>query len=161
MQHWDNIYATKDTTAVSWFEEKPTLSIRLILQATRNKERGQVAIIDVGAGTSSLGACLLEEGLRNATLLDISATAINLAKANMKRAKEICWLVGDVTSYSFLPQSFDVWHDRAVFHFLLDRADRQNYVANAARALRDSGTLIIGTFASDGPIQCSNLHVQR
>ena len=157
-EHWDRVYETKGPQGISWFQERPLASLRLIKASAVRKEDG---IIDVGGGASSLAECLLFAGYRNLAVLDLSAAALSQAQARLeKRASEIMWIVDDVTK--FVPtKRFGLWHDRAVFHFLTKADDRKKYVANLSRTVAPNGRLIIATFAADGPIMCSGLNVMR
>jgi len=158
-EHWDAVYAaTPAETDVSWFQDNPVLSLELIEQARPDKD---AAIIDIGGGASRLADGLLERGFRRVTVLDISAAALDLAALRLgRRASEVRWIVEDVTEWE-PAQRFDIWHDRAAFHFLTGEADRAAYLARLKRALVPGGTAIIATFAPDGPEKCSGLAVQR
>ncbi len=154
--HWETVYATKAETSVSWYQEEPRLSLELI-RAVAPAEGGR--IIDVGGGASVLVDRLLELPFEEIAVLDISATALDRAKARLgERAERVRWVVADVTEVPELG-TFDVWHDRAVFHFLTDPADRRRYVELARKTVPEGGHLVIATFADDGPKQCSNLDV--
>ena len=156
--YWENIYTTKGETEVSWFQETPTLSLELmaLIGATRRS-----AIIDIGGGASRLVDSLVSEGYEEVTVLDLSAAALAAAKARIgDRANRVKWIVADVTTWE-PSQTYDVWHDRAAFHFLTDPADQIAYVDRLRRALRRGGHAIIGTFAPDGPEKCSGLPVAR
>jgi 2-polyprenyl-3-methyl-5-hydroxy-6-metoxy-1,4-benzoquinol methylase len=131
--HWDEVYTSRGETDVSWFQDNPALSLELIERA--RGERGtliggsDIRIIDVGGGASRLADGLLTRGFRDLTVLDISATALDLAALRLgRRASEVQWITADVTEWQ-PSRRFDVWHDRAVFHFLVDPADRAAYVA--------------------------------
>jgi SAM-dependent methyltransferase len=156
-EHWDTIYTTKAATEVSWYQPEPQVSLDLIEMASPAHGR----IIDVGGGASLLADRLLDASFQKIAVLDISEVALNRAKARMgERAKSVEWIVADVTSDLDLG-TFDVWHDRAVFHFLTDERDRRRYVELASRTLPVGGHLIVGTFALDGPPRCSGLEVCR
>jgi SAM-dependent methyltransferase len=156
--HWEDVYTTKDETAVSWFQDSATPSLELIAQAGRGKDTD---IIDIGGGASRLADGLLERGFRRVTVLDISQAAIDLASLRLgRRASEVQWITADVTQWP-PSRAFDIWHDRAAFHFLTDAADRAAYVARLNEALRPGGHAIIATFAVDGPEKCSGLPVNR
>jgi 2-polyprenyl-3-methyl-5-hydroxy-6-metoxy-1,4-benzoquinol methylase len=156
ISHWNQVYQTKPDAETSWFQDEPRLSMKLI---TSCAPRGG-KIIDIGGGSSVLGGRLVVAGF-DVTVLDVSAAAIERAKVrNGEAASQIRWMVADVTEIKSLSQ-FDVWHDRAVFHFLTDDDDRKKYTALAARSVLPGGHLVIGTFAIDGPEQCSGLPVQR
>ncbi|MDZ4755552.1 MAG: metalloregulator ArsR/SmtB family transcription factor [Phycisphaerae bacterium] len=154
--HWQQVYATKADPETSWFQEEATPSLDLVRAFAPKGGR----IIDVGGGASVLGGRLVAEGF-DATVLDISAGAIKRAKARIgKLARRAHWIVGDVTELGDIG-TFDVWHDRAVFHFLVDAGDQRKYVALAARSVRRGGHLVVATFARTGPEKCSGLAVER
>jgi SAM-dependent methyltransferase len=157
--HWEAVYTTtKDEADVSWFQDSPVPSLELIEQTRPSKD---AAIIDVGGGASRLADGLLERGFRRVTVLDISAAALDLAALRLgRRASEVQWIVDDVTAWE-PAQRFDIWHDRAAFHFLVEAADRAAYIARLKQALVPGGYAIIGSFAADGPETCSGLPVHR
>jgi SAM-dependent methyltransferase len=156
--HWEAVYTTRDETGVSWFQDNPLQSLELIEQTRPGKD---AAIIDIGGGASRLADGLLERGFRRVTVLDISAAALDLAALRLgRRASEVQWIVEDVTAWE-PAQRFDIWHDRAAFHFLVEPADRAAYIARLKQALVPGGYAIIATFASDGPERCSGLPVHR
>jgi SAM-dependent methyltransferase len=156
--HWENAYRSKSSTEVSWYTPHLAESLRLIQEVAKPEAR----IIDVGGGASTLVDDLLAAGYQNVTVLDISGAALELARERLgQRAQRVNWIRGDVTSVELASESFDVWHDRAVFHFLLDENERKKYVANLARSLVAGGCAIIGTFAPSGPERCSGLDVRR
>jgi trans-aconitate methyltransferase len=156
--HWETVYTTRDETAVSWFQDSPSPSLELIEQLEPGKDAG---VIDIGGGASRLVDALLDRGFRRPTVLDISQAALDLACLRLgRRASYAQWITDDVTQWE--PSGrFDIWHDRAAFHFLVDAPDRAAYVARLARALRPGGYAIIATFAPDGPDKCSGLPVYR
>jgi 2-polyprenyl-3-methyl-5-hydroxy-6-metoxy-1,4-benzoquinol methylase len=157
--HWEKIYGTKTPDGVSWYRPHLETSLALIEQAATNRS---AAIIDVGGGQSTLVDDLLARGYGNVTVLDISQTAID---ANKKRlgaaAGRVHWLVADITMAELAPAAYDVWHDRAVFHFLTSEADRAAYVRQVARAVKPGGHVIVSTFGPEGPTKCSGLEVVR
>ncbi len=156
--HWDEVYRENGSEDLSWFQEHPALSLELISAAAPDLD---ARIIDVGGGDSLLVDHLLEQGYRELTVLDISPSAIERAQSRLgTRADPVRWIVGDVLAMGALG-SFDVWHDRALFHFLIDRHRRQQYVAAATNAVVPQGAVIIATFARDGPTTCSSLAVRR
>jgi SAM-dependent methyltransferase len=156
--HWQNVYTTKRETEVSWFEENPAPSLDLI--ALIGAGRGS-AIIDIGGGASRLVDRLILQGYEDLTVLDVSAAPLAAAKARVgEKAEQVQWLVADATIWE-PTRVYDVWHDRAVFHFLTDAADQAAYLARLRRALRPGGHVIIGAFAPDGPEKCSGLPVAR
>jgi SAM-dependent methyltransferase len=156
--HWENVYRTKGEREVSWFQETPSVSLELIRStgATRRS-----AIVDIGGGASRLVDALVEEGHGSVTVLDLSESALAAAKARLgPAAARVTWIVADVVRWRPL-QRYDVWHDRAAFHFLTDAADRIAYVGCVREALQPGGHAIIATFALDGPERCSGLPVVR
>lgn len=156
-RHWDNAYVQKGETGVSWFEETPTVSLDLIKALQGPKE----SLIDVGGGASRLAAHALRLGFGHVAVLDLSAEAIARSQGAMgSEADRVEWIVANVTTWK-PGRRCDVWHDRAAFHFLTDKADRAAYVETLDTALSDAGHAIIATFALDGPERCSGLPVQR
>jgi SAM-dependent methyltransferase len=156
--HWERVYSTRGETGVSWYQAEPRLSLGLI--ASVAPARGG-RIIDVGGGASMLVDKLLDLPFREIAVLDLSETALGMAKARLgPRAERVHWVVADVTERPDLG-TFDVWHDRAVFHFLTDAEDRRKYVELARRTIPEGGHLIIASFADDGPKRCSDLDVCR
>ena len=157
--HWDRIYKEKAPDAVSWY--RPHLETSLDLIKKLAPERTS-AIIDVGGGESTLVDDLLAHGYHDITVLDISQTAI---EANRKRLAELSnhvkWIVGNITRIDFQPAVYDVWHDRAVFHFLTASNDRVAYVRQVAQAVKQGGHVIVSTFGPEGPTKCSGLNVVR
>ncbi len=157
-EHWNNVYQTKGPTDVSWFQRRADVSLALITASGLPKSDG---VIDVGGGASVLVDCLLDQGYSPLGILDISAAALNHARARLgNHADAIEWFVADVTSFN-PPHRFGLWHDRAVFHFLTAGEDRQAYVATLRKTLQPGGTAILSTFATDGPPKCSGLDVMR
>lgn len=155
--HWENIFTTKADDQVSWYQTRPQESLELIRLTGVNK---MAQIIDVGAGASNLVDCLLEDGFRNITVLDISSTALSHAKTRLgSRADEVTWKEADITKSELPPAYYDLWHDRAVFHFLTDPDDRREYVRAVNRSLKVGGHIIVASFALDGPSKCSGLDV--
>ena len=157
--HWENIYETKDATQVSWFQQHPELSFQFI-EHTGVDKAGK--IIDVGGGASTLVDDLLANGYENVTVLDISSAALQVAQQRLGRlASKVTWLVANITQVK-LPHSFyDVWHDRAVFHFLTLAEDRARYVKAVQHSVKTGGHVIVATFGIDGPQRCSGLEVVR
>jgi SAM-dependent methyltransferase len=156
--HWEKIYGERKPDEVSWFQEKPGLSLELIRLAKIPKN-GRV--IDVGGGASRLVDALLGEGFERVSVLDISARALALARERLgARSENANWIEADVTAYSPV-ETYDLWHDRAVFHFLTEEADRKKYVDCVRGALKPGGALVLGAFAPDGPEGCSGLPVRR
>lgn len=158
-EHWDRVYRTRQSNEVSWFQPRPTLSLELITGAGALPDS---AIIDIGGGDSTLVDALMESGFRQITVLDVAGAALARARARLgPLADDVTWRVADVTQAELPSAAYDLWHDRAVFHFLVDAEERRQYVNRASNALRSGGTLIISTFATDGPSRCSGLEVQR
>jgi 2-polyprenyl-3-methyl-5-hydroxy-6-metoxy-1,4-benzoquinol methylase len=156
--HWQKIYATKGEAELSWFQETPAPSLQLLALVGADRRS---AIIDVGGGASRLVDSLVLEGYEDVTVLDVSEAALAVAKARLAdKAARVEWIAADVTTWE-PSRSYDVWHDRAAFHFLVDPADQSAYVERLKRALRRGGCAIIGTFAPGGPEKCSGLPVMR
>jgi SAM-dependent methyltransferase len=156
--HWNRIYATKSSTDVSWYERSPITSLRLIQSLVSGSS---AAVIDAGGGASSLVDRLLGSGLADLTVVDISERALNQARLRLSdQASAVAFVVADVLTWE-PGRRYDIWHDRAVFHFLTYPADRDQYIDTACRAVRDGGVAVIGTFAEDGPTDCSGLSVSR
>ena len=158
LAHWQSVYREKGENQVSWFQETPAISLELI-RAVRPKFDS--AIVDIGGGASRLVDALVGQGYQDLTLLDVSENAISIAKLRLgERGAMVKSIVADVTQWE-PTRHYDLWHDRAAFHFLTEPADRTAYVERLARALRPGGHAIIGTFAMDGPERCSGLPVVR
>ncbi len=158
-QHWEDIYQAKDTAReVSWYQDIPKTSIDLIL-STRTDKNG--SIIDVGGGDSKLVDKLLELGFKNISVLDISAKALQKAKTRLGgKAELVAWIEADVLEFD-TESRFDVWHDRATFHFLTKKEDIANYVEIAGKLIKPAGYLIISTFSMNGPKKCSGLDITQ
>ena len=158
-QHWEQVYTTKASDSVSWFQEHADQSLALIHHTGVTKAS---AIIDVGGGASILVDNLTEEGYSDLTVLDISSAALDVAKQRLKKhAESIQWIVGDITKVDLVENRYDLWHDRAAFHFLTEPDDRQAYVERIMHSVRPNGHVIIATFSEDGPEKCSGLPVMR
>ena len=156
--HWDRVYATKGEAEVSWYQDSPATSLEMIRAANPKHD---AAIIDIGGGASRLVDALLQDGYRDVAVLDLSANALGAAKKRIGgAASTVDWIVADATSWQ-PAKTYDVWHDRAAFHFLTDPRDRAAYVERLRSALATDGHVIIATFAPDGPEKCSGLPVQR
>jgi len=156
--HWERIYKTKGLEKASWYQSVPTTSLELTAECELGPD---ASIIDVGGGDSLLTDHLLELGHRDLTVVDISETAIDSAKKRLgKKADQITWIVADAERF-FPPKSYDLWHDRATFHFLTDEGEAKRYVQTAQRYLNKGGCLIIGTFSEKGPDTCSGLPVKQ
>ncbi|MGO8754937.1 MAG: class I SAM-dependent methyltransferase [Gallionellaceae bacterium] len=157
--HWEKVYQTKPADQVSWFQEHAERSLQFIRNTGVAKDGH---IIDVGGGASTLVDDLLRDDYRNLTVLDISAAALQAAQKRLGQdAARVHWLEADITQIVFPEASVDVWHDRAVFHFLTDPQDRQRYVRAVLRAVKPGGHVIVATFAEDGPLSCSGLDIMR
>lgn len=158
-EHWENVYNTKATDTVSWFQEHAETSLNLIQSLSLGKN---AAIIDVGGGASTLVDDLLLAGYSHLSVLDLSAAAMEASKSRLRgKADEVTWFEADITQAELPENNFDIWHDRAVFHFLTKAEDRAAYVKTLLGSLRSGGHAIIATFAENGPIQCSGLPVMR
>lgn len=157
--HWEHVYSSKDFDSVSWYTPHLAESLRLIQQLCPNKAS---AIVDVGGGESTLVDDLLQDRYTDLTVLDISGTAIEFTKHRLgKQADQVSWHVGDIAGYDFGDKRFDLWHDRAVFHFLTDRGSQQSYVETVRRFVKPGGYVLMATFGPEGPLQCSGLDVVR
>ncbi len=157
--HWESVYGAKQPTEVSWYRPHLDLSLRLIEEAAPRRD---AAIIDVGGGESTLVDDVLDRGYTDVTVLDIAAAALDVARKRLRdRQRCVEWLCGDITAVALAARRYDVWHDRAVFHFLTQAADRAAYVRQVARALKPGGHVLVATFGPEGPVQCSGLDVVR
>ncbi len=158
-EHWEHVYRTKGAEEVSWFQAEARLSRQLIEALSPDRH---AAIVDIGAGASTLVDALSAAGYDALTVLDLSAAALQIARARLgPRASNVEWMAADVLDASLPAQGFDVWHDRAVFHFLTTEQDRSRYVQQVQHAVRPGGLVIVATFAEDGPTRCSGLDVAR
>jgi trans-aconitate methyltransferase len=156
-EHWNTLYATKAVDEASWFQKSPATSLQLISSVASPGS----AIIDVGAGTSTLADALLDAGWSDVTVLDVSTAALEAVTRRLgERQRDVSFIAADVASWRPL-RRYRVWHDRAVFHFLVDPQDHQRYVATATNAVQPEGAVVIGTFAADGPTRCSGLPTAR
>lgn len=154
---WEDVYQGKEEAETSWYEDRPQVSLDLIAATGADKD---AAIVDVGAGASRLVDCLLEQGFHRITVLDLSETALGKARARLPEDAPVEWVVANILDWH--PSGpFDVWHDRAAFHFLTKAADQDAYLRVMDRALMPGGHAIIGTFAPNGPEKCSGLAVAR
>ena len=157
--HWEKVYSTKATDAVSWFQPHADFSVGLIKATGISRE---AAIIDVGGGASTLVDDLLTIGYTNLTVLDLSAAALAAARIRLgSMAANVRWIEADITQANLPVHQFDIWHDRAVFHFLTTSEDRAAYVQAVFHSVKPGGHVIVATFAEDGPNQCSGLPVMR
>lgn len=157
--HWENIYTTKQSDQVSWYQAQPQVSLALIRAAGLDPAS---PVIDVGGGASTLVDFLLEDGFTDITVLDIAAPALEIAKARLgARARHVTWVAANILGANLTDSHYSLWHDRAVFHFLTDPDQRAAYVAAVERSVRPGGYVIVASFAPDGPAQCSGLDVMR
>tara|TARA_Y100000310_G_scaffold319407_1_gene374637 strand:- start:2922 stop:3542 length:621 start_codon:yes stop_codon:yes gene_type:complete len=157
-EHWENIYNTKDFNEVSWYQENPKTSINLILSINSSKD---FQIIDIGGGDSNLVDNLINLDFKDISVLDISLKALEKSKQRLgEKAKEVKWIESDIRNFE-TDNRFDIWHDRAVFHFLTSEEDIDKYVELTTKFLKPNGYLIIATFSLKGPEKCSGLNVQR
>jgi len=156
--HWEALYQANSPEQLAWHQATPSLSLDMIAAAALPDT---AAIIDVGGGDSTLVDYLLDAGYRDVTVLDIAGHALSAAQARLgARAEDGQWIEGDILQVQ-LPRRYDLWHDRAVFHFLVDPADQDRYVAALLAALNVNGHLIVATFAPGGPARCADLDVVR
>jgi len=156
-RHWEQIYETRPTDGLSWYQREPATSHRLVAAAAPDRS---AAIVDVGSGMSALVDRLIDDGYHDLTLVELSGRALDEVRARLgERARFATFVRADVLDWS-PDRAYDVWHDRAAFHFLTDDFDRVRYVAQAAEAVRPGGSLIVATFAADGPTHCSGLPVR-
>lgn len=157
--HWQNVYESKNATAVSWFQEHAALSLALIRYSAIAND---AAIIDVGGGASTLVDDLLAENFQAITVLDLAASALMVAQHRLgQRAQHVTWQAADITQADLPNNHYALWHDRAVFHFLTTPEQRRMYVQKAEQSLKAEGYLLIATFGPDGPLQCSGLPIVR
>src|SRR6516165_1360053 len=156
--HWQQVYKEKGEYQVCWFQDQPAISLELI-EAVGAKP--SLAIIDIGGGASRLMDALVDRGYGDLSVLDLSESATSIAKARLAdRAAQVKWIVADVTQWK-PTRAYDLWHDRAAFHFLTRASDRDAYIDRLIKAVPSGGHVIIGTFAMDGPERCSGLPVVR
>jgi SAM-dependent methyltransferase len=155
--HWDSVFATKASDEVSWFQAQPTTSLRLLERWASPAG----SVIDIGAGASTLVDVLLDAGWQDVTVLDVSAAALTTVRNRLgEGAEAVTFIAADVRSWQ-PNRTFDAWHDRAAFHFLVEQADRDRYVAMAAQAVTPGGVVVLAAFAGDGPTECSGLPTSR
>lgn len=158
-QHWEKVYETKSTDAVSWFQPHAESSLDFIHATGAGKD---AAIIDVGGGASTLVDDLVAEGYSDLTVLDLSAAALEAARKRLgEREREVRWIEADIVEVDLPDNRYDVWHDRAVFHFLTGAEEREAYVRKVFCSVKPGGHVIVATFAEDGPEKCSGLPVMR
>ena len=158
-EHWEKVYTSKAANAVSWFQPHADLSVKLIKGTGASRD---AAILDVGGGASTLVDDLLDNGYTNLTVLDLSAAALAAARKRLgARAANVRWIEADITQAELPADHFNVWHDRAVFHFLTSPEERAAYVQAVFRTVKPGGHVIVATFAENGPELCSGLPVMR
>jgi len=158
--HWQKIYQSKQASEVSWYQKTPEVSLQFINNYCDDKQK---FIVDAGGGASTLVDHLVHAGYQNIVVLDLSASALQQSQQRIQVAQPnhsstIEWIDADITQ-SQLPHKFDIWHDRAVFHFLTDTVSRQSYIQNLKKSLHPGGYLVMATFALDGPKKCSGLEI--
>ncbi|HEX5121931.1 MAG TPA: class I SAM-dependent methyltransferase [Rhodanobacteraceae bacterium] len=157
--HWEDVYRTKRPHEVSWYRPHLDTSLAMIEAAVPDRA---ARIVDAGGGASTLVDDLLARGYRNPTVLELSSSALDIARARLdSSASQVDWRCGDVTSAPLPANAYDLWHDRAVFHFLTSAKDRAAYVAQVKRSVKPGGHVIVATFAPEGPAKCSGLDVVR
>jgi SAM-dependent methyltransferase len=157
-QHWETVYSSKAADRVSWFQQHAASSLRLIKGCAGTDAH----IIDVGGGASVLVDDLLDAGYRHLTVLDLAESALAASRARLgARARSVQWIAADITRADLPAAHYDVWHDRAVFHFLTDPADRERYVERVLHSVKLGGHVIVAAFGPGGPLQCSGLDVVR
>ena len=157
--HWENIYKTKSPKEVSWYKPHLEKSLELIMELGLPVD---AQILDVGAGASTLPDDLLAKGFKNITVLDISSEALKVSKDRMgSKANQINWMEADIAQACLQPDHYDLWHDRAVFHFLTKSEDRQKYINALQNAVKPGGHVLIATFGPNGPLKCSGLEIIR
>ena len=158
-EHWEQVYQTKPADAVSWFQEHATRSLEIIRSIGATSD---AKILDAGGGSSTLVDDLLTGRFKHVSVLDLSASALKVARRRLgSLGRNVTWITGDILTVELPEQTYDIWHDRAVFHFLTDPADRMAYVRQVMKSVKPGGHVIVATFAPDGPEQCSGLPVVR
>ena len=158
-EHWENIYTTKQPAEVSWYKPHLDPSLKIISKLGLDPKS---AVIDIGAGASTLADDLLKQEFQDISVLDISSKALEISKKRLgKEANKITWLEADITSAVLPKKHYDLWHDRAVFHFLTDVNDRRKYAEVLRSSLKDGGHLVMATFNLNGPLKCSGLDIVR
>jgi len=156
--HWERVYREKDLTQVSWYQDRPDLSLSFVARTGVDKT---ARILDVGAGTSALVDNLLDAGYQHLGVLDVSATAIGITQRRLgDRSDDVEWFISSVTEFES-PHPWDVWHDRAVLHFLTEPEDQASYRTRLEASVADDGAVVVSTFGPEGPERCSGLDVHR
>lgn len=157
-EHWENIYTTKNTQKVNWFQETPKTSINFLSEFNLSKES---KIIDIGGGDSLFVDYLIDNGYKNIFVLDISEKSLEKSKERLgNKSNKVTWIVSDITKFN-CDIKFDYWHDRAVFHFLREENEIKNYIKNASNSLNKNGFITIGTFSESGPTKCSGIEIKQ
>ncbi|HEY0054614.1 MAG TPA: class I SAM-dependent methyltransferase [Pedobacter sp.] len=157
-EHWESVYTTKALQEVSWYEEVPTTSLKFLSEANLSLD---AKIIDIGGGDSLFVDHLLKLGFKDITVLDISANAIERAKERLgSLAKEVKWVVSDATQFQ-PTETYDFWHDRAVFHFITQEQEITTYLTVIENGLKENGILVVGTFSENGPEKCSGIEIKQ
>ncbi|HLF64932.1 MAG TPA: class I SAM-dependent methyltransferase [Saprospiraceae bacterium] len=157
-KHWDTVYQNKSGDQLSWYQAYPGVSMQFISQYGSGKD---AHLIDIGGGTSNLVDILVQKGYEHVAVLDISTVALEGAGERLgDKARQIEWVHSDILEFH-PKEKYDIWHDRAAFHFLTEERKVEHYVRLAAEAIKDGGLLILGTFSEKGPVECSNLPVHR
>ena len=161
-QHWEDVYSDKSTDELTWYQRKPEISLELIDEAANSMDKDRCRIIDIGAGASTLEDYLVKDSRYDIAALDIADSALARTRERLgdEAAAKINWLVEDITQPVDLG-TFDIWHDRAVFHFLTQPVARQRYLQNLNRTVSVGGYVVISTFSFEGPDSCSGLDVQQ
>lgn len=157
--HWEGVYRGKQASEVSWYQPEAKVSLELIRKVAPDLN---AEVIDVGGGASTLADGLLDAGYRHVTVLDIAGASLAIARNRLgERASNVAWVETDILTTGLPGGGYDVWHDRAVFHFLTDPADRARYVEKTRESVKPGGHVIVASFAPDGPTKCSGLEVVR
>jgi len=156
--HWETIYQTKNIADVSWYQSKPISSLKFISELDLKKD---AKIIDIGAGESYLADYLLADGFLDITILDISEEALDHTRSRFgKKAENLKWITADISNF-FPEEKYDLWHDRAAFHFLTEETQIQNYLKTLENSINPGGFVIMGTFSEKGPEKCSGLEIRQ
>lgn len=157
-QHWDNVYSEKAPTEVSWYEPMPEVSLEIIRNCELSKDS---AIIDIGGGDSFLAEFLVAQGYTDVTVVDISSKAVERAKERMcEKADEVTWIIADASAFN-PERQYDLWHDRATFHFLIEDRQKENYLRTLKQSVKPGGFVVMSTFSEKGPATCSGLDINR
>lgn len=155
-EHWEKVYTSKEDNEVSWYQDIPRTSIEVVKKTANGQSN---SIIDIGGGNSNLASELMNLKFLDISVLDISEASLNRTKEKLgEKAKNINWYVSDVLGFE-PTKKFDIWHDRAVFHFVTGQTDKTAYVQKIKNSLKENGTLILATFSKEGPTKCSGLEI--